>query len=334
MRGRLMFACIFILSLCGCRKELCYTHDEHSLGVRINLLADWELEWERDYGCGWKDCWNSEWTCRYDDLRPEVPEGIRLIAYHESGISKDFHLKPSGRTVVLGDEGKYSFLLHNDDTEYIVYDNLNSSKDACASTRTSSRAEFRSPNEGERVMNQPDMLFGRYIGNFDVERKTETETVQVEMRPLVYTYWLRLEFSSGYQYVSSARGLFAGMAEKVYLYDGHTGAESASIMFDCEKGENEMSARVMTFGVPNYPGDHYVKQREDGCFMIRLQLNMINGLYKLFDIDISDQMIRQPRGGVIKLDGLKISKEDLASGSGGFDVGVDEWDDPIEIPLN
>ena len=331
---RLVCVCVIILSLCGCRKELCYTHDEHSIGVRIDLRASWELEWERDYGCGWCDCWDSGWDCGYDDLRPGIPEGIRLIAYHETGNSKDFNIGPSGKTVALGYEGEYSFLLYNNDTEYIVYDDLSSSKDASATTRTSSRTEFRSPNEGERVMNQPDMLFGRYVENIMIEKKMETEVVHLEMRPLVYTYFVYLAFSEGYEYVNNVRGVMAGMAEKVYLYDGHTGPESASIMFNCDKNKTSLSAEVMTFGVPNYPGDHYSKGGEEGEYMIRLEVLMTNSAYKTFDVDISDQIKNQPRGGVIKIEGLRITKEDLASGSGGFDIGVDEWDDPVEIPLN
>ena len=95
-----------------------------------------------------------------------------------------------------------------------------------------------------------------------------------------------------------------------------------------------MAARVMTFGVPNYPGDHYSKVGEEGEYMIRLEVLMTNGLYKRFDVDVSDQIMNQPRGGVVRIEGLRITKEDFASGSGGFDIGVDEWGDPIEIPLN
>lgn len=334
MRRRVIGICILILTLCGCRKELCYNHDEHSLGVRVDVRTEWELEWERDYGCGWKYCWDQNWGFGYEELCPGVPEGIRLVAYYREGGYKEFNIEPSGRMVTLEKEGEYSFLLYNNDTEYLVYSDLSSSEEATATTRTTSRAEFRSPNDGERVMNQPDMLFGRYIETMMVERKMETDVVQLEMRPLVYTYFVQMEFSEGYEYVSKAQGLFAGMAEKVYLYDGHTGSESASIMFDCDKGKTNLSARVRTFGVPDYPGDHYSKGEEDGDYMVRLEVLMINGLYKTFDIDVSDQIINQPRGGVILIEGLEITKKDFVSGSGGFDVGVDEWSDPIEIPLN
>lgn len=62
----LLIACLMLGT--GCRKELCYNHDHHSLGVKIDIAATWETEWERDYGCGWKNCWDSGWGCSYDEL--------------------------------------------------------------------------------------------------------------------------------------------------------------------------------------------------------------------------------------------------------------------------
>ena len=34
----------------GCRKELCYNHDEHAYSVKVDVTATWEREWERDLG--------------------------------------------------------------------------------------------------------------------------------------------------------------------------------------------------------------------------------------------------------------------------------------------
>lgn len=29
----------------GCRKELCYNHDEHAYSVKVDVTATWEREW-------------------------------------------------------------------------------------------------------------------------------------------------------------------------------------------------------------------------------------------------------------------------------------------------
>ena len=46
-------------------------------------------------------------------------------------------------------------------------------------------------------------------------------------------------------------------------------------------------------------------------------------------------MERQPRGGVIEVDGIRISDEDAAEGGSAFDPDVDGWGDyeDVEIPL-
>lgn len=336
MRGRILYLIAMVVLMSACRKEICYTHDDHSEGVRVEFAATWELVWERDYGCSWQNCWNQAWGCNYEDFCPCVPAGLRVLTYHESGKTAEHNIEPTGRKLTLGEEGEYRFLLYNNDTEYIVYDGLYSLEDAVATTRTRTRDGFKSPNEEERIMNQPDMLFGRHVESYYVERKIGTEKIELEMRPLVYTYHVRIVFSYGYQHVLRANGVMAGMAEKVYLYDGHTGPESASILFECEQGETGLSANVMTFGVPGYPGDHYVKGDEDGDFMIRLEVLMTNEQVKTFDIDISSQMKNQPRGGVIEIKDLEITDEEAKKpeiGGGGFGVGVDGWGNTIEIEL-
>lgn len=72
-------------------------------------------------------------------------------------------------------------------------------------------------------MNQPDMLYGAYMEEYTAEKTLVPTELPVTLRPLVYTYMIRYEFESGQQYVALARGALAGMAETVYLNDGHTG---------------------------------------------------------------------------------------------------------------
>lgn len=96
-------------------------------------------------------------------------------------------------------------------------------------------------------------------------RKTLAPTeLPVTLRPLVYTYMIRYEFESGQQYVALARGALAGMAETVYLNDGHTGETAATVMFDCTLEDYGAEALVQSFGVPDYPGEHYGRNGTDG----------------------------------------------------------------------
>ena len=207
------------LLLPGCRKELCYDHDMHGFGVRVQLCAEWEQEWERDYGMGWED---------------------------------------SGMLPMT--EGKKQILLYNDDTRYIVFDNIQVSSMASASTRTRSRSSYSKDHPQDRTVNAPDMLYGAWIESYTATLTTEPVPLNVTLRPLVYTYLIRYEFDRGLEHVTLARGALSGMAESVYLQDGHTGEQAATILFDCELKDYGAEVILASFGVPDFPGDHYGKQ--------------------------------------------------------------------------
>lgn len=322
------------LVLTGCRKELCYDHPDHTPGVYLDIMAQWEQVWERDYGCGWQNNWSSQWGSTYASFAPRVPEGLRLRTYKNDQPVQVFNLAPMGEMAILDEEGTYSLLFHNNDTEYIVYDGLSVSTRATATTRTVSRSGFRALHEGERTINPPDMLYGKYISEHTGIKKEGADLLDITMRPLVYTYYIRFEVDKGFEHVVKACGAIAGMAEKVYLYDGHTGEEPATILYDCRLGQSCIEAQVMTFGVPNYPGDHYNRgEGDDQPFMLSLEVLLKNGTTGTFDFNIAAQMKNQPRGGVLVISGIEIEMEEVPSGGGGFDVNVEDWGKVIEIPV-
>ncbi len=330
MKKSLIGLFVMLLVLTGCRKDLCYGHDEHSPVVMLQVNAEWEREWERPYDCNWQTQWNASWGYAYDELRPVVPEGIRVRTYMYDEKQNEINLKPEGGKVMLGEEGVYDILFYNNDTEYIVYDGLTSSTRATATTRTVSRGGFRNLHEGERTMNAPDMLYGKYMDDYVAEIHEGPVPTDIVLRPLVYTYLIRYEFKAGIEYVALARGAIAGMAEKVYLHDGHTGPESATILFDCELDDKGAMTKVMTFGVPDFPGDHYNRGEEaENRYSLNLEVKLVNGETKYFDFDITEQINGQPRGGVIIVDGIEV--EPVVVG-GGFGVDIEGWGDAIDIP--
>lgn len=333
MRHSLGILLGMLMLLTGCRKDLCYNHPDHAPGVYLDVKAQWEQVWERDYGCSWKTNWLAEWGKAYGELNPKVPEGLRLRTYKEGKPLELFNLEPEGELVTLKEEGTYSLLFHNNDTEYIVYDELSVSTRATATTRTVSRSGFRALHEGERTINQPDMLYGKYIAEHLGVEKVGAEPMDITLRPLVYTYYIRFGFAKGLEHVVKACGAIAGMAEKVYLYDGHTGEEAATILYDCRLTETGVEALVKTFGAPNYPGDHYNRTREGHQpFMLSLEVLLTDGKTYTFDFDVTEQMKSQPRGGVLVVDGIEVEVPDVGS-DGGFDVDVDSWGDVFVIPL-
>ena len=153
--------CLPCLLLAGCRKELCYNHDEHSQTVKLEAKTTWECEWERPYDHNWRNEWQPSFGCTYEDLCPQPAVGIRAIAYGDDGYYKEANPPTEGGRLPAR-EGKNSILLYNNDTEYIVFDGLEVSITAQATTNTISRSTLGTLHSGERNINQPAQLYGYY----------------------------------------------------------------------------------------------------------------------------------------------------------------------------
>ena len=131
----ILYSSFFILLLLsGCRKDLCYTHDEHGWAVKVNVVADWEQEWERMHETDWEQNWMEDFSCSYDELRPDVADGIRVLVYPDQGDRyNEYNLEAEGGRLSMA-EGMNSLLFYNNDTEYIVFSDLDASAAASATS--------------------------------------------------------------------------------------------------------------------------------------------------------------------------------------------------------
>ena len=271
----------------------------------------------------------------YHELCPDAPDGLRIQVYNEDGTNNVLNVAPEGDIVRMR-PGEHSLLLYNNDTEYIVFDDMNSFASAKATTRTRTRASYGGnpymENTVENTVNAPDMLYGNYMENYTAERKTETDELPVTMHPLVFTYLVRYEFSHGLEYVALARGALAGMAGAVWLNSGRTSEEAVTILYDCSVEDFGAQACVHSFGIPDYPNEHYTA-RAERRYGLNLEVRLKNGKVKSFDFDVTDQVAVQPQGGVIVVSGIEISDEDGTEGGSGFEVDVEKiYDmDPMRV---
>lgn len=326
----------------GCRKDLCYNHDEHAPSVKAVVEPEWMQEWENPYTGGdiqldWEEIWEEQgWPRSYDEFRPDIADGIRSIVYNEDAAPSTSNLDNDGGVISMT-EGTHSILFYNNDTEYIIFDGTNNSATATASTRTRTRAGYRAPepHQDERTITTPDPLYASYVPSYEAHKSLTPDRLPVTMFPRTYTYLIRYRFKSGLQYVSQAKGALAGMAEKVYLNDGHTDGAAATLLFDCKVDDKGCTAEVVCFGVPNfaYKTNEYLDDPENLHCVLNLEVLLKNGKRLTFDKDVSFGMRLQPRGGVLLFDDIEISDEDGQEGSGGFDADVEDWGDEIEVPL-
>ena len=336
----LLAGMLMLLSSCE-HKDLCFDHDPHAPKSEVRVEAEYEKEWQYTYenGTDWKNypTWQESFGMEYDALRPGIPDGLRMQVYNADGSDEIVNIAPEGEVVYMR-PGEHSLLFYNNDTEYIVFDEMQSFASAKATTRTRTRSSYLGNSymdtKDENTVNQPDMLYGSYMESYVAERSTETDVIPVTMHPLVFTYLVRYEFSHGVEYVSLARGALAGMAQAVWLNSGHTSDEAATVLYDCTVEDFGTQALVRSFGIPDFPNEHY-GTRAERKYGLNLEVRLKNGKIKSFDFDVTDQVAAQPQGGVIVVKGIEISDEEGTEGGSGFDVDVEDWGDyeDIELPL-
>jgi len=330
---------IIASALASCNnKDLCDDHWEHALRYRVDYRIDWQLDWQYTYdgSIDWQKDWaNYDFGMTYDALRPIKPEGVRAQVYTD-GHDNEITNIPADGGIVNMTPGEHQILFYNNDTEYIVINDIHSSAQATATTRARSRATYignsaLESHEKENTVNPPDFLFGHYIKCYHAEKSQTAPIVNVAMKPLVFRYLVRYHFDYGLQYVGLGRGALAGMAGSVYLTDGHTGNDVATVLYDCEVKPWGVEATVNTFGVPNYPNPDY--SRADASYGLNLEVRLTNGHILSFDFDITEQIAKQPHGGVIEVGGIKIPDELGKEDSGSFDVNVGGWGEYEDITI-
>lgn len=303
----------------------------------LDLQTRYELNWQYTYdGTDWRNSWPTDFGISYESLEPQEPTGLRVLTYNEDGTSNFSNLEANGGELYIS-PGHHSMLMYNNNTEYIVFEGLEQYATATATTRSRSRTSYlgnpfsSSGSRNENTVNPPDVLFGHYIDEYEFDKRLDGTSMQVTMHPLVFTYLVRYEFSSGLQYVALARGALSGMAASVHLNNGTTSKEVATVLFDCTMEPFGAQAEVRSFGIPDFPNENY--NRGAGSFALNLEVRLYNGKMLSFDFDVSDQVEAQPHGGVIVVRDIVIPDEAGASGGSGFDVGLTGWGEYQDVQL-
>lgn len=326
----------------GCRhRDLCESHWEHAPKACLNLRADYRIAWEIPAETSYAD-WRSQWPpgldFGYDDLLPGTPDGLRVWTFPPTREPYTNNLPPHGGEISFLEEGEHALLLYNNDTEAIRFEDMDSWITSKATTRTRYRSTYGGnpyytpQSRSERTITPPDMVYGAYIGSYRaIMRQGAAPDIEVEMQPLVFTYVVIHEFDQGLEHVAYARGALAGMAEGVWLHSGESTLEAATLLYDCDVSSKAVVAQVQSFGIPGYPKKEYA--RADGQYALNLEVLLHNGKMKSFDFDVSDQVAAQPRGGVIKVGGIKIDPKDADSSGSGFKVDVNGWGEEEDLQM-
>lgn len=324
--------------LTSCRDELCYNHFP---SLDVSLV--WEYEWERDYGMHHSANWDaSAYGMEYSSLKPGKPEWVNFVRFSADGGRHEDYMTEDKINIILDTDDEESILLYNGDTEYIVLHDIASISDARATPTTRTRSSIAGviqQHPGLRTTNPPDFLYSAFIEKVPHVEMHKVLPMTVKMQPLVFTYLIRYEFEAGLQHVRLARGALGGLAESVYLRDSRTSDEATIVLYDCEVTDYGCQARVRSFGVPGFPDEYYGRsatKASDRPYTLNLEVLLTNGKTLEFNFDVADQLAKQPKGGVIKVSGIKIEDEQNqpSETTGDFDVDLSGWNDvDVDLPV-
>ena len=341
---KLLFVAVAVLVISASCEHKQLVFDQHLAHYWVHINPSYDQDWQYAYDeetPDWSMLWDADrFGFQYDSLRPELPLGLRVLAQDLNNKSQSYVNNISatgGRAYLTGKDN--SLLFYNNDTEYIIFNDLGTQTAATATTRTRTRStylgnQFSSETE-ENTVAPPDMLYAAYLDNVHVDHRTfedEIDTIPVLLRPLVFTYLVRYEVTYGMQYLGIARGALSGMAGSVYLHNGHTTEQVVTVIYDGQVIEDYgVEAYVESFGIPNYPNAGYTRGPQN--YALNLEVRLRNGRMMSFDFDVTDQVEHQPHGGVIEVTGIEIPDSIGQVEGSGFDVVVEGWGDYVDVDL-
>jgi hypothetical protein len=263
--------------------------------------------------------------------------------------------KDGVKFIYLPEGGSYLCLLYDYYAQDIYFRNendMNLIEAFCLSTTRSSYSSRANPVQGEETVSEPGVFFiDRLEEPFTVGMAAnETDTLYMDFYPknIIREFTFMVRNVAGAENISKVLGAISGMSSSYFLSTGKMSDKPSTILFEnihyVDMGEGPidyLEGKFYTFGVT---------EPVNTRFTIELVSN--NDTYYYGYWDVTDQIIASITGRATKLekDGYDILIEnqpdddgglnpipdgdgsDDGGASGGFDVGVGNWDNII-VPL-
>lgn len=330
-----------VIALCGCeRRPLEYANANLNLRLILNL--------------------NVKVNGNMETM--PTPEMMRVMFFDPDtyDLVTETYLPAGGGRISLP-PGKYKFIAYNFDTEATLLRNDRNyfsieayTNDVATSLKSSminairngihsgTRSDVSEEEEWEsalrqlidnRVIYEPDHLF---VSHQDVEvlNISGEQTIEAYAETIIETWRISVRIHNG-QYMASARALLTGQIASNFIgypkEEGKTNTD-VTLLFDMEAGsdaaDNEIVwGRFNTFG--KNPSDESrlwltIVIRNTGGDMVEWHRDITDEFFKPQGIE--DQIIE-----IVEI--IDIPIPDTTGASGGFQPGVDDWDEE-NIPIN
>ena len=292
----------------------------------------------------WEDGWRARWLVEWDETRRgplgySDPESYHLYFIPE-GAGKPVGQRdiPAGSTARQKlSYGHYGLMVYSNDFQLIRMEESPDGKSLKAMTGKDPYAALPDTLEGhDRLRSMPEQIFSTFDDGIYVSpdlkdyEYVEPEGVWILRRkelvmPRVYIYLLQAELLNDKGRIAGCgSSTMTGLAESTELVGVKSGDGGVAHQFTsfCQKTtidgvEREfLAGRMTTFGSAG--------QTRNLC---HLRLRYSNGGGRYLTFDVTDQVLRQPRGGVIN---IVINIDDYPlpdpNSDSGWDTTVGGWE--------
>lgn len=319
----LCLATVMCLSACN-HKELCYDHPHTAT---LTLAFDWQ------------------------NAPDATPEGMCVYFYPLDGESSvqryDFSGTKGGQLKVK--EGKYRIICYNNDTEAVLFANIDNFLTHMGYTRESNVLEPvygsssvytpKSLETTERVVLCPDMMWACHATDVEISENSVSyicapvqdgdevqfsnneRTITLYPAEIICTYTYEVRNVKNLKYATQMCGSLSGMAPSVLFYNEALDSECVTLPFSATSdGVSTITGKFYTFG-------HYAENIDPHKLLLYVWFTDGSKYYYTFDVSSQVDNAPDKRHVHIIIEGAEFP-EPMGDGDG-FDVGVDDWK-PVE----
>lgn len=334
--------------------------------VLVDLNVLWSYDLDYDWRSEWTYGWDEEDEAAMGVLGYSEPKVFDLRRYYHGAEPNQPHQTVEGY-VVEGTTFRTRYLFGYYDilawtrihdatmVQSLVFDE-SSLDSVMAFTNASTMASRYQAPVYYKSFNQPDELFAAYERNihisdnmadydgYDPETRTYYKHLRMHLLPLTYIYLTQVRLHNNRGRVTNAVGdaNLTGMARGVTLNSGLASRDAVTVYYnvrfkkDCvikQTGErvDVAGGRCMTFGIPNQNSSRVTKAvdvRDRVKHYMDVNLTFYNGMDTTMVFDVTDQVRRRYRGGVLTIDlDMDTIPIPQRSGGSGFNAVVKEFDE-------
>ncbi len=270
-----------------------------------------------------------------------VPESMRVAFYpHDGNITNrgyTFFDILNRDTVVQIPAGIYDIVAWNNDCEHVQMGGYSAVKSIYGTTLSySPHGDYIMPQvldsifEGQEVLDYPDYMVHATKIPFEVAQDGTTKQITLQPDSMVATIDVILRKVKSLDKCKAIRGAINNVAGKRFMAWDNKTERTTGVVFDAKWDSNEdcVQARFWLFGI--HPAEENNLQHKLVMFF------WLNGGRAYLPLDITGILKKYTKDNkhiTIDIQDLNVDLKDYIKQAGGFDIGVDDWDN-IDIDID